>query len=85
MIAYAMILTATQLRSRIYEVLREIAATGEPAEVELKGHRYLISSAVPRHHRLANLRPHPDAVNGSLEDLADAPTWDAATWERSQV
>lgn len=78
-----MSLTATQLRNHIYEVLHGIAATGQPVEVELKGKRFIISPAQPAPRRLDGLRPHPEAVTGSLEDLAEAPTWDATSWEQA--
>lgn len=40
--AYAMAtMTATELRSRLYETLHRIHATGETIEVELKGERFL--------------------------------------------
>lgn len=74
--------TATQLRSHLYQVLKGIAATGEPVEVDLKGALFIISTAQPVTRRLAALRPHPDAVTGSLDALADAPTSDAAAWEK---
>ncbi|MBI4756645.1 MAG: hypothetical protein HY778_14760 [Betaproteobacteria bacterium] len=79
-----MALTATQLRSHLYEVLHGIAATGQPVEVELKGKRFIISPSQPTPRRLDALSPHPEAVTGSLEDLAEAPTWDAAAWEQAQ-
>lgn len=76
-----MSLNATQLRSQLFEVLKGIAATGEPVEVDLKGTLFVISTAQPVTRRLAALRPHPDAVTGSLDALADALTWDAAAWD----
>ena len=79
-----MTLSATQLRNRLYEVLHNIAATGEPVEVDLKGTRFTISPAKIKPRRLDALRAHPTAVSGgrdALDSLADAPTWDAATWE----
>ena len=76
-----MTLSATQLRLRLYQVLHNIAETGESVEVELKGTRFTISTKAVKLRRLDALRAHPSAVNGSLDDLVDAPTWDAAAWE----
>ncbi|MFN8524544.1 MAG: hypothetical protein U0821_15715 [Chloroflexota bacterium] len=74
-------MTATELRSRLYETLHRIHATGETIEVELKGERFLISRAEPV-DRLALLEPHPGAVAGSDEDLDSFSPWDEPEWRQ---
>lgn len=80
-----MTISATELRSKLYQVLHGISATGQPVEVELKGERFLISPAGPAQiRRLADLPAHPDAVAGSVDDLDEFSPWDQQAWEQAQ-
>ena len=58
----------TELRANIFKVLDKIAHSGRPLEVESKGRRFRI---VPLDSldKLANLKPHPGCIVGSLDDL----------------
>lgn len=74
-----MTMTATQLRSRLYEALRTIERTGEPLEVELKDSRFLISRAEPA-SRLARMQPQRDAIVDAPDDLAGFSPWSESAW-----
>jgi hypothetical protein len=74
-----MVITATQLRKRLYEVLHSIEQSGEPVEIELKSSRFVISRAEPA-SRLARMQPQRDAIAGSPDDLDTFSPWDESTW-----
>lgn len=63
-----MSLSATTLRSRLYEVLDEVLRTGEPVEIERKGRKLLIV-AEPAGPGLKALEPRPGYVLGDPDDL----------------
>lgn len=54
-----MILTPTQLRSNIYQVLDQVLATGEPVEIRRKGRILRIVPESPK-RRLDQLTPRPE-------------------------
>ena len=62
-------LTATELRSRLYGVLDEVAETGVPYEVVRGEQRFLIVPADPPQRRLRHLQKRP-LMTCSLEELA---------------
>ena len=62
-------LSATELRSRLYRVLDEVAETGEPYEVTRGEQRFLIIPANPPRRRLQHL-PKRRLMTCSLEELA---------------
>jgi len=68
--------TVTDLRKRIYAVLSEVAETGTPAEVTLKGRKFQITAVdrQPFFERLVRreiLRVDPDDIVGPITDLPD--------------
>lgn len=73
--------TASQLRQDIYRLLDRVLETGEPLEIERKGHRLRVV-AVDAPGRLDRIRGNPNAVVGNPEDLVEidwVQYWDAAS------
>jgi prevent-host-death family protein len=62
--------TATRLRANLYRVLDEVLETGRPVEIERNGRVLRIVAAEPE-DPLERLEPHPEAVRGDLDSLAD--------------
>lgn len=60
-------LTPSRLRANLYRILDRVLATGEPVEIERKGHRLRIVAESGR--KLDALRPHPDYLPGDPEEL----------------
>lgn len=75
-------LTATEFRSRLYEVLRTIEQTGDAVEIELRNTRFVIRRAEPV-SRLARMQPQRDAIVGPPDELADLSLWDEAAWRKN--
>ncbi|MCC6130733.1 MAG: type II toxin-antitoxin system Phd/YefM family antitoxin [Acidobacteria bacterium] len=63
-----MSLTATALRSRLYEVLDEVIRTGQPVEIERKGRKLLIVAA-PARGGIGSLEKRPGYVVGDPDEL----------------
>lgn len=61
-------ITATELRSNIYNLLDEILATGIPVEINRGGRRLTISPVEPV-DKFANMEFRPDVVNDNPADL----------------
>jgi len=55
-------------KKEILDILDQVAKTGAPMEIELKGKRLLISSAEKRRN-LDRLKDHPDFIVGNPDDL----------------
>jgi hypothetical protein len=66
-----MTLTATTLRSQLYQVLDRIAETGEPVEIIRKGRRLRIQIAEsePRLFSFEALAAHPGTIIGDPDSL----------------
>jgi len=60
-------ITASKLRSDIYNLLDQVLETGKPLEVELKGRQLLILPA-EQVSKLARLVPH-NCINGDSQDI----------------
>jgi hypothetical protein len=61
---------ATQLRKDLYRTLDAVIETGEPVEIERKGHRLKIVLADPQPAgTLATLPVYPDYIVGDPEEL----------------
>lgn len=67
-------ITATELRSNIYNILEEILNTGVPLEVS-KGGRKLRIMPIEPVDKFANMVYRPDVINGDPEDLVHIE-WD---------
>lgn len=60
-------LSPSRLRANLYRILDRILETGEPVEIRRKGKKLHI---VPEHPgKLAQLKPHPDYLNCSPDDI----------------
>lgn len=53
------------------------------ASVIQQSHSEQTATTIPTSSRLAALKPHPDAVDGSDEDLVQVKVWDESEWEKS--
>lgn len=74
-----MAISASQLRQDVYRLLDEVLRTGEPLEIERKGHILRVVPDEPR-SRLDRIRRHPDVIVGDPEDLVSidwSSEWDA--------
>ena len=60
--------TATELRTNIYQLLDEVLRTGLPIEVK-KGDRRLRIVPVEKVNKFQNLVYRPDAIQGDPEEL----------------
>lgn len=67
----SMRMTATELRSRLYTVLDQIAETGEPVEIVRKGKTLEIKAKETRPTTFSSARlvSHPGTVVGNPDDL----------------
>lgn len=63
-----MALTATALRTRLYEVLDSVLATGRPVEIVRKGRKLLIVPEEPP-VSLTSLIERPDYICGDPDQL----------------
>ena len=61
-------ITATELRSNIYNLLDEILATGVPLEINRAGQKLTIAPVEPV-DKFANMEFRPDVINGDPADL----------------
>jgi hypothetical protein len=68
-------ITATELRSNIYNILDEILATGIPVEIN-KGGKRLKVIAVDQPNKLDNLIARPEAITGDPADIVEI------SWEK---
>jgi hypothetical protein len=66
-----MTLTATTLRSQLYQVLDRIAETGEPVEIVRKGKRLRIQvvESEPKVFSFEALESHPGTIVGDPDTL----------------
>ena len=67
-------LTATELRSRLYKVLDQVAETGEPVEVIRRGRviRLVAEQPAPRTFSMSRVQPGPGkAIVGDPAELPD--------------
>jgi hypothetical protein len=68
-------MTASRLRTDVYKILDGIVATGEPVEIERKGHILRIVLDVPKAaspaSKTSRLKKRPGLINGDPKDLAD--------------
>lgn len=62
--------TATELRSNIYNLLDEILQTGIPLEINKGGKRLMIIPA-EKTDKLKNLISRPNIIKGNPDDLVD--------------
>jgi|GEM_PF-1417824 len=69
-------LSSTKLRENVYALLDEVLKTGNPLEIERKGHTFLIIPQAPV-SKLDRLIPRP-TIKGDPEDLAHLD-WSDAT------
>jgi prevent-host-death family protein len=63
-------ITATELRSNIYNLLDEVLTTGVPLEIN-KGGRKLRIVPVGAVDKLQNLTRRPNVISGDPDDLVD--------------
>jgi prevent-host-death family protein len=66
--------TATELRTNVYQLLDEVLNSGSPIEVK-RGDRKLRIVPVEKPDKLQNLAYRPDVIQGDPEDLV------ALSWE----
>jgi hypothetical protein len=64
------IVTPTQLRTNIYNLLDEVLKTGLPLEIK-KGDKKLRIVPVDKVDKLKNLVLRPDAIQGDPDDLVE--------------
>jgi len=69
-------LTATRLRSELFNTLDQVVATGQAVEIRRPGGMVRIVRESPS-GRLAALTPHPGVINGDPEDLP------SLSWEQN--
>jgi antitoxin (DNA-binding transcriptional repressor) of toxin-antitoxin stability system len=75
-------LTATELRSRLYKVLDEVAESGVPYEVRHRGRVLLVVPADPPVRKLDTL-PQRKVLRCSVDELVGT-SW-AESWASSQT
>lgn len=68
--------TATELRSNIYQILDEVLESGIAREIARKGRKLLIVSSEPKRRRLEDL-PRRKVTNCTFDELV------ATSWENS--
>ena len=73
-----MAISATAFRQDAFRLLDQVAQTGKPLEITLKGRRLRIVSADDQQDWLSRLVPH-EAIVGDAEELAGLDMSD--TWE----
>jgi prevent-host-death family protein len=64
------IVTPTQLRNNIYNLLDEVLKTGIPLEIN-KGGKKLRIIPVEKTNKLQNLTSRPEVIKGNPQDLVD--------------
>lgn len=64
------VVTPTELRANIYNILEEILRTGVPVEIN-KGSRRLKIVPVAKVDKFQNLLSRPTVIQGNADDLAD--------------
>lgn len=66
-----MSISPTQLRANLYKILDQVLETQKPIEIVRNGQLLEISVKNIRGKAgsLANLKPHPNTINGNPEDL----------------
>lgn len=75
-------LTATELRSKLYQVLDQVAETGEPVEIVRRGRviRIVAETLPPKTFSIAQVREGTKAIVGDPGDLVGidwSAEWDA--------
>ena len=67
-----MTISPTQLRANLYKILDRVLETRKPIEIIRNGQLLEISvkNSKSKVGGLANLKPHPNTINGNPEDLA---------------
>jgi prevent-host-death family protein len=60
--------TATELRTNVYQLLDEVLRSGSPIEVK-RGDRKLRIVPIEKPDKLQNLAYRPDVIQGDPEDL----------------
>lgn len=65
-------LTASHLRTDVYKILDGVIETGEPVEIERKGHilRIVVDLSTSG-SKVSRIKKRPGLVNGNPKDLAD--------------
>jgi antitoxin (DNA-binding transcriptional repressor) of toxin-antitoxin stability system len=71
-------ITATELRAKIYQVIDQVLATGEPREIVRNGQRLLLVPA-SRPRRDLERRPRRQATACTPDELVET-RWDE-TWQ----
>lgn len=69
------IITPTELRRNIYNLLDEVLSSGVPIEIN-KGGKLLRIIPVAKANKLQNLVSRPDVINGDPDDLVNI------SWEK---
>ena len=66
-----MSISPTQLRANLYKILDQVLETQTPIEVVRNGQLLEISvkNIIKARGSLANLKPHPNTINGNPDDL----------------
>ncbi|MBI2373537.1 MAG: type II toxin-antitoxin system Phd/YefM family antitoxin [Deltaproteobacteria bacterium] len=64
-----MAVNATELRRNLYRLLDHVLESGEPLEIERRGHRLRLVLATPEARKLDRLVPHPDALTGDADEI----------------
>jgi hypothetical protein len=62
-------ISLTALRNNIFKIVDEVIKTGNPVELERKGHRLKIVIEAKK-SKLENLKPH-DCIVGNPDELID--------------
>jgi hypothetical protein len=62
-------ISLTALRNNIFKIVDEVIKTGNPVELERKGHRLKIVMEAKK-SKLENLKPH-DCIVGNPDELID--------------
>lgn len=69
------IITPTELRTNIYNLLDEVLKTGVPLEIK-KGNKRLRIVPVEQGDKFQNLVSRPDVIQGDPEELVEI-TWES--------
>jgi hypothetical protein len=72
-------ISLTALRSNLFKIVDEVIETGNPVELERKGHRLKIEIEAKK-SKLENLKPH-DCIVGNPDELIDLKV---AEWHETE-
>ena len=72
-------ISLTALRNNLFKIVDKVIETGNPVEIERKGHRLKIV-VEERMSKLDNLKPH-DCIVGNPDDLIDLKV---AEWHETE-